>query len=384
MRIVVDIRSLAGGLHGGVSEYTLNLLPELFRAGSSHEFILFYNGRKAFSLPRGFLNFKNVHLVCTRYSNKLFTFSCRYLNRPQLDCLAGGADVLFCPHFLPAPVSTACKKVVTFYDLSFEYFPEFFDRRRRMWHRYISPRAQARSSDIIIVPSRVTQNDLAETYGIAQEQIKVIPWGIPDEFFEMGEKNWPQIQQKYQLPERYILSLSTIEPRKNHLALIYAFNHLKNNSIFLETKLVLAGPKGWAYKDVFEEVKKSPYRDDIILTGAIAREDRPDIYRHAGLFVFPSFYEGFGFPPLEAMALGVPTLVSIFSSLPETAGGGAVFVDPYRPAELARVMAEVLTDNELHEKLSREGKEQAAKFRWPKTARAILQVLENKHSTKAQ
>ena len=84
------------------------------------------------------------------------------------------------------------------------------------------------------------------------------------------------------------------------------------------------------------------------------------------------------------MALGVPTLVSIFSSLPETAGGGAFLVDPYRPAELARVMAEVLTDNELHEKLSREGKEQAAKFRWPKTARAILQVLENKHSTKAQ
>lgn len=376
MRIAIDMRAMDSGIHGGVSEFILNLLPELFAARQKHSFVLFSNSRRGGQF-KDLQGFSNVRFVHTNYPNKFFTFSCRFLHHPKIDALLDGADVLFSPHFLPAPVSNAAKRVTVFHDISFEYFPHFFDFKRRLWHKYISPRKQAHLSDHIIVPSSVTKNDLTETYGINENKISIIPWGVAPIFFERNANGFNAIKRKYKLPERYILSLGTIEPRKNFTALILAFNLLKKDKRFSDAKLVIAGPKGWSYKDTLCQIQLSPYKQDIFLPGSIARKDRPYLYQHADIFVFPSFYEGFGFPPLEAMASGVPTLVSLFSSLPELTTDAALFIDPYRPNEIAQVMAEVLRDPKLKEKLVYNGLAQAQKFQWDRAAQNILDILES-------
>lgn len=377
MRIAVDMRAIEGNIQGGVSEFILNLLPELFTLGKEHKFILFSNARKASPLPRELCGFQNVRFVHTRYPNKFFTFSCRLLNYPKIDELVGGADILFCPHFLPAPVSKNCRKVTTFHDISFEYFPHFFDFKRRLWHRYISAHKQAHASTAIIVPSSITKHDLIDRYSLSEQKIHVIPWGLNPHFFEKKTSGFNAIKRKYKLPERYILSLGTIEPRKNFIALVKAFNLLKANSRFSQVKLVIAGPKGWSYKDTIYAIEHSPYRRDIFLPGYISRGDRPYIYQCADIFVFPSLYEGFGFPPLEAMACGAPTLVSQFASLPEVTAGSALLIDPYRPAEIAQVMTEVLCDRKLQDRLIQDGMSHAKKFQWHVAAQNILKVLEN-------
>jgi len=180
------------------------------------------------------------------------------------------------------------------------------------------------------------------------------------------------VRKKYNLPDRFILYFGTIEPRKNIIGLIKAFELLKRKR---PVNLVIAGAKGWLDKDIFKTANQSKQARDIFFTGFIEEVDKPYLYNLAELFVYPSFFEGFGFPPLEAMACGVPTIVSNVSSLPEVVGRGALMIDPYHIDELAWAMETVLTDNMLKEKLIEKGISQAKKFSWKKCARQTLKVL---------
>ena len=225
MTIGIDIRVLARGTRTGMEEYALNLLSCLLPLDRSINYRLFYN---AFSKKR--LDFPWLALA----NVKLYNFN----------IFIKGLDVYFNPHFFAAPLSKNCRKIITFHDLSFEHFPEFFSWRKRLWHDFLmNTRQEAEKADRIIAVSESTKQDLINIYNINPEKIKVIYSGINDKFKPIKSNN--QIRQKYNLPDEFILYFGTIEPRKNLIGLIKAFELIRHRH---KIKLVIAGTKGWLYK----------------------------------------------------------------------------------------------------------------------------------------
>lgn len=383
MVIGIDIRVLARGARTGVEEYTINLLSRLLFLRPEFEYRLFYNAYQKAKLDYPWLCLKNVKLNDFRIPNRALFFLARYFNQPKINKLLKGVDVYFNPHFFIAPLSEGCEKVITFHDLSFERHPEFFSRRKRLWQKFLmNARREAERADKIIAVSQSTKNDLITLYGIDPKKIKVIYSGVGEQFRPIkkprGEKLrddalqsplLARLKKKYNLPDKFILYFGTIEPRKNLIALIKAFELLRKK---YSISLVLAGAKGWLYQDIFKTAQLSKYRRDIVFTGFIDEEDKPYLYNLAEVFVYPSFFEGFGFPPLEAMACGVPTIVSVSSSLPEVVGQSALTVNPYHIDEMIWAMEAILTNRDLRDWFVQKGLKQAKKFSWQKCARETL------------
>lgn len=389
MVIGIDIRSLAGGAYTGIGEYTSNLLrhmtaPDLIRGMGlgNIRFKLFFNAKNQKPDVRFLENRKNIEFYFFRYPNKYFSLTTRLLGLPKVDNMIGGADVFFNPHFIFSPVTRRCKTVITFHDLSFEHYPEFFDTKRKIWHFSNFPEEQAKSAARLIAASRSTASDLYNIYKIDPRKIFVIYSGINKMFFEdeFPEK-LKKIKSKYYLPDNFILFLSTIEPRKNAVSAIKAFELFqqlyadKSNGVKSDVKLVIAGKPGWLYNEIFQTIRHSKFRKDIVYAGFIDDDDKPGLYRLAKLFVYPSIYEGFGFPPLEAMASGTPVITSRISSLPEIVGDAALLVNPFDIQEIAKAMTKVIESASFSDELRERGIMQAAKFSWTKCAEDTLKVL---------
>jgi glycosyltransferase involved in cell wall biosynthesis len=401
MNIGIDIRILAKGTKTGVENYTVNLLSHLLGKNKSINYRLFCNGFRKPRIDYPWLKLNNVRVKTLRIPNRIFDLFLRFLKFPKIDKIIGGADIFLSPHFLLLPVREKTKTIVVFHDLSFVRFPEFFSFSKLLWHKFIYPKNQAKKADLIVAVSNSTKNDLINLYGIPEEKIKVIYPAVGEEFkpIEKTDQKLLGVKEKYNLPNSFILYFGTIEPRKNLLALIEAFEKIKGQEIktplevqwdgfegvvknekkdffaFQDLKLVIAGNKGWLYKDVFEKIEKSPYRKDIIVTGFIDEGDRPYLYNLAEMFVYPSFFEGFGFPPLEAMACGIPTAVSNKSSLPEVVGGAAVMFDPQNIDEIGFAIKEILENKKLREFLFEKGLQRIKLFDWDKTAEEFLNLF---------
>lgn len=382
MRIGIDIRCLAEGKRTGVEEYTLALLVGLFELDQENTYVLFFNAWKQ-AVPDFIVEcvakYPRVTLKAFRFPNKLFNLSLWYLRFPKLDRLVGGTDIFFLPNLNFAAVSDETKLVVTAHDLSFELFPETFSWKQRIWHFFINFRHLLRRADRIIAVSRSTKDDLVVEYGISPNKIAVIPSGIGRQFRVMSRNDEAliRVQEKYHLPYKFILSLATLEPRKNILSLIQSYEALRRlgHPLFDKYALVIAGTKGWKCEEVFSAIARSPYKESIILPGFIADEDKTALYNLASLFVYPSLYEGFGFPPLEAMACGVPVIVSHSSSLPEIVGEAGILIDPYQPDELFQALQQILLDQALADMLRQKGIERAEFFSWDKTVKETLSLF---------
>lgn len=375
----IDIRFLAKGSRTGIEEYAINLLSRLLPLGRDIKFKLFYNAFLKVGLEYDWLNLPNVELRAFRLPNRfLFDPLAKFFCWPRLDKMLGGVDVFFGPHFLLSPLSRNCRRVTTFHDLSFEYFPEFFSGRKRFWHGFLSPRARAREADKIIAVSQSTKDDLMGLYGVPEEKIKVIHSGVGGDLrpLTVSVERVVTMRRKYGLPEKFILYFGTLEPRKNLVGLIKAYEifcrQAGNGGV---CGLVLAGNQGWLCRDILSLAAKSPYADSIILAGFVEPADKIYLYNLASLFVYPSFFEGFGFPPLEAMACGAPVICSHTSSFPETVGGAGLMVDPYNYGEIAWAMTEVSRDEELRKNLVQSGLERVRRFSWDKTAAETLNFL---------
>lgn len=409
MTIGIDIRVLARGTRTGIEEYTLKLLDFLLPLDPSVKYKLFYNAYKKVGLDYPWLELPGVEIKEFAIPNRLLDISSRFFYLPKVDKLLEGIDIFFSPHFFLAPVSKKCKRIVTFHDLSFKHYPEFFSFPKRFWHFSMGPRFQAKNVSKIVAVSQSTKEDLVNIYKINPEKIEVIYSGIGEEFQPLvseGRKDsqkLKQVKEKYNLPNDFILYFGTIEPRKNIVGLIKAFEALKDRlnqetgatepvwSGFearvakrtsgkipkTDTKLVIAGARGWLHQDIFKVADESKYKKDIIFTGFVDDEDKVYLYNLAQVFVFPSFFEGFGFPPLEAMACGIPTITSNTSSLPEVVGDGAVMIDPSNIDELAYAMRTVFGDKDLRARLKRRGIRQAQKFSWQRTAERTLEVFQS-------
>ena len=379
MTIGIDIRFLARGTRSGIEEYTINLLSRLLSLDKNIKFKLFYNAFNQVELDYDWLNLPNVELKKFRWPNRfIFDPSAKFLKLPKIDRMLGGCDVFFAPHFLLSPVSRECRKVVTFHDLSFEYFPEFFSWRKRFWHNSLAPRQRALEADKVIAVSQSTKDDLMNLYVLTAEKVKVIYSGIESglEKNELTNEQKLSIRKKYNLPENFILYFGTLEPRKNLVGLIQAYKIFRQQTMNNKKySLVLAGNSGWLCDDIFAEAKKSDFAQDIIFTGFIDPFDKVYLYNLASLFVYPSFFEGFGFPPLEDMSCGVPVICSHTSSFPEVVGEAALMIDPYNFDEIAWAMKEVLNDGRLRQNLIEDGFIRVKNFSWDKCARETLELL---------
>lgn len=380
MRIGIDIRCLAEGRRTGVEEYTRKTLSWLFERYPNDTFVLFFNSWKK-ELPdlEWAVRYPNVELKTFRIPNKLLNLSLWYLRWPHLDTLLGGVDVCFVPNINFVAVSKKAKLVVTAHDLSFEYFPEAFSAKQRFWHYLINFRSLVKRADAIIAISHSTKADLVSVYKINPEKITVVHSGVDGEFRPLSRNNVEllEVQKKYNLPYNFILSLGTFEPRKNTVATVHAFEAFcaVYPKLSENVQLVLAGAYGWKSEELRQAVIHSPQRSRIHVVGYVAPEDKAGLYNLAKVFVYPSLYEGFGFPPLEALACGTPVITSSVASLPEVVGNSAILIDPYRPDDIMEALAAIFESKTFTEKLVSEGIQQAKKFQWLNTAKNTREVF---------
>lgn len=364
MRIGVDIRVLMDKNYSGIAEYTDYLLRELLARDDGNEYIFYFNSLKK---PKHlFQKWQNsrIKFVSSSWPNKIFNYLLqKCFSWPKIDTLTGPVDVFWSPHINFSSFSKgACNKIITIHDLSFLRYPEFFNFRKNFWHKSLNIKKLLAQYDNIIAISENTKHDLMELLNIPEEKITVIYSGLNE-----GRSGSKEIETLSGIP--FILYLGTIEPRKNVSGLIEAYNLLRDRHLPLTNyKLVLAGGKGWKNKPIYNRAKESLYRDDICFLGYVNKEEKEWLYNNAKLFVYPSYYEGFGFPPLEAMSHGLATITSDVSSLPEVVSDSALVVNPYSSLDLARAIESLLLDDGLRNNYANKGKERSMFFTWNKTA----------------
>jgi len=356
MKIAIDIRALMEGKTTGVEVYLVNLLHELFKIDSKNQYVLFANSFRAVSLPS--FNYSNVKLIVTKYPNKIFNLS-QKLGFLQMEKLLGPVDLFFSPHWRVVALKSSTPLVVTFHDLFFEIIPEFFTARRRLWHAFMDYPKAARRAKKIIAVSDNTKKDLEDLYGIENSKIKVVYPGM-----NPPRPSAPSLNQ-------YFLYFGTLEPRKNIQTVIAAYERYARESS-VKRKLVIAGSSGWKTKLSIPQ----SLADAIIVKINPDEQEKSALYQNAFAFLFPSFYEGFGFPILEAARSGKVVVASRNSSLEEIGKDFALLANAFRPAQFARLMLELEHDENLRIDLEKRGWRIAEKFNWRTAAEQTLRVFE--------
>lgn len=383
MRIGIDIRCLVEGRRTGVEEYTINLLENIFKHDQRNKYFLFLNSFKepAIDLDK-FRHFENVEVKRFRVPNKILNFCFWYLKWPKIDKMIGGVDVFFLPNITFCAFSKKVKTVITAHDLSYEYHPETFSWKRRLWHLFVNPRKIFERADKIIAVSKSTGNDLQEYYGIDKNKVTVIHSAVSENLGPVDRNNPKllEIKDKYDLPYKFVLSLGTIEPRKNVISVIRAFDYLKKNRVpgAEKLKLVIAGTHGWKDNRIFSEINASACKEDIKFIGYVEEDDKKYLYNLASVFVYVSLFEGFGFPPLEAMRCGTPVICSNNTSLPEIVGPAAIMVDPSKVDEIFLALKSIICEPDLREDLRKKGIARAGQFSWRMTAVKTIEVITDK------
>lgn len=350
----------------GIHRFIHHLLSDLPAAAPHYRFVAFLNEPQMASPAPA------MRLRHTRWQtrNPLLRIAWEQISLP----LAAAGERLALLHALAfvRPVLARCPVVLTIYDMSFMRMPERFPAFQRHYLRLMTGYS-ARHADAITVISQSTKDDVIEFCGVAPERIAVVYCGVDEQFRPLGAAAIEQFRASKGLPERFILYLGTIEPRKNVAQIVRSFAALPAAG---RPKLVIAGAKGWGYDDVYAAAEQSGVRGDIIFTGYVAQHELPLWYNAAELFVYPSHYEGFGLPVAEAMACGTPAITSNVSSLPEVAGNAALTVAPADTRALTAAIAQALSDAPLRAQMKERGLTQAARFSWRRVAELTAQVYD--------
>jgi glycosyltransferase involved in cell wall biosynthesis len=273
-----------------------------------------------------------------------------------------GADLMHGPVFV-GPLLTHCPFVITIHDLSFIRFPALFRPTKRMYLTAMT-RLSARRARRLIAVSAHAAGESTRLLGVPRDRVDVVYHGVDPIFHPLPDDDVAAFRRQKGLPERFVLFVGTLEPRKNLVRLVEAFARIRHRDV----ALVLVGGKGWLYDELFARVEALGLDHDVLFPGYVARDALPLWYNAATAFAYPSLYEGFGLPVLEAQACGTPVLTSNASSLPEAAGDGALMVDPYDVLALTAGLDRLLTDGTLRQELRERGLAHAGRFSWSRTA----------------
>lgn len=358
----------------GLGRYTAGLLRGLLELEPQADYALAYNLSRQVEVPRDL-----AHLPCYAFphGNKPWRLrtAASYFGPLAMDRDFSGSHLYHSTgHLLPR--LRTMRTVFTLHDVIPFLFPEHHLWQNKIFFEIMLPRF-LQQADAIIAVSRNTKRDALRVLNLPPDKIHVIPEGIDSQFAPVTDPHQlAAVRQRYSLPQRFVLTVGTLEPRKNHTMLLHAFGALV--AAEPDVVLAIAGKRGWLYHDFLTALENSGLEPHVRLLDHVPDTDLPALLSAASVFAFPSLYEGFGLPPLEAMACGAPVLCSTAASLPEVVGEGGWLVNPLLPAEWTRAMQRLLTEPEARSSLIERAHKQAAGFTWRKTAiatRALYQQL---------
>jgi glycosyltransferase involved in cell wall biosynthesis len=376
MKILIEGSSLFG-VRTGVGQYSLRLFDALFELDKRDDFIIYshlFFGKSPQNDPRlkrGNVRYCFVRVVPGKIANqfrkKIFT--------PPADILTfTHPNAAIYPNFVHYPLWLGGKTIVFIYDLSFLKFPQFSDLKNLKDKRRFTPKAAQRATAIVTI-SENSKREIMEEYGVSEDRITIINPALDhQEYRPRSEAEVAAVRQKFTLDKPYILYTGTLEPRKNIVGILEAYAALPEK-LRGNYSLVLAGGKGWQDEEIKAKLNELSNLD-IRQTGYVADEDLPPLYTGASVFVYPSHYEGFGMPPLEAMACGTPVITSNNSSLPEVVREAGIMIETTDTKALTANIQKVLTDQAFADNLRKKGFEQAAKFTWEESAKRLKALIE--------
>lgn len=376
MKIGIDI-STSEGEKTGVGYYIDNLVHSLAKIDNKNDYILYpsFCGMTMRDMQH-ITNLKqeNFHLgeqCLYRYLPKKAISALWHLPIPK-SLILGFPDIIHSTSF-GIPKHCDSKIVTTIYDISCFTVPDFHTQRTRD-HSLNGIRDAVKYADRIIAISNHGKAELVKHFGINPDKIDVTHLAAKDIFKPCSSEEQDRVCTKYGIPRDFIFSIGSLEPRKNIRGLVGAYANLPEN-LREKHPLIIAGGKGWLNSDINSLIDSFPC-NQVRRIGYVDEKDLPGLYSSATLFAYPSFYEGFGLPILEAMACGTPVISSITSSMPEVAGDAAILIDPYNIKRLTDLMIRVIENDDLRIEMHYQGLEQAMRFSWEKTAKETLKIYE--------
>ena len=369
MRIAVNTRFLLHDKLEGVGIVTDEVMKRMVTSHPEDEFDYYFDRK----YDKRFVQSPNIHPHVYPPVTRLPFLIRLWLNQPvRRNVTKNKADVFFSPDGF-IPLGMPVPKVSMFHDVAYLRYPEYLQPRIRKFYAKWIPRYLAYTQHIITV-SEFSKSELIDGYKVHPDKISVVYNGITDAYKPLNNVQQDETRNKYTQGRPYFVFLGALHPRKNVLTLVKAFDHFKSYNSS-DVQLILAGRDAWHNKDLFETIEKSPFKKEIHLPGYVRTDDAVPLVASASAMIYPSIYEGFGLPVVEAMACGVPVICSNVSSLPEVAGNAALQFDPMDVEQLSQHMRSVITDQPLRGKLIQRGNERSMDFSWDKAAENIYSIL---------
>jgi glycosyltransferase involved in cell wall biosynthesis len=365
MKVCIDIQS-AITQRAGVGRYTREIVQHLASFAPDDNFLLPYFDFKNNAIP---FNIPNAEMLPIRWCpGRIAQLAWKTIKWPPYDMFAGNADIYHFPNFIVPPLRGK-KSVVTIHDMSFVPYPQFAEARNV---RYLNAHIKntVERADAVITVSRFSAGEICNYLGVSEDRVFPIHHGISDTFARPDAAETARVLAECKLERPYLLTVGTVEPRKNIPLLIEIFENLKD----FDGDLVIAGGLGWKYEPILERIKSSPKAASIRCLGYTADDQLPGLYAGATAFMLTSHYEGFGFPPVEAMACGTPVISSTGGSLAEVLGDGAVLVDSTEHEAWLEPVSKVICDSSFRAELIQRGIEKAASYRWANAAAETVDV----------
>ncbi|MBU0668298.1 glycosyltransferase family 4 protein [Patescibacteria group bacterium] len=364
MKIAIDIKG-ADKEKTGKGWYTYNMVDQLLKLDNFNQYLLYTNNKK-----NPFPDAKNAQIKCVEDESVKWHY--KVLKDLQMEKV----DLFFAPtsYIIPAFAPKSLNVIITVHDLVAFLFPATHKAKATIIERLTLKKALKKAKKVFVV-SENTRKDLLKRFDYPQQNIHLTPCA-PSDFFrtKVSLEDLEAFIAKMKLPEKFILAVGTLEPRKNFATLIKSFVSLQKRHP--DYKLVIVGKKGWRFKEIEASIKQYKMEKEVIFPGYVKEDELQKFYGLAKVFIFPSLYEGFGIPPLEAMASGCPVVSSNVASLPEVIGDAGLLIDPKNSYKMAEAVADLIDNDHVRNTMIERGYRQAEKFSWEKSAQVALEVFQ--------